>query len=197
MSPDPEWSELLREYPGTPGQLFGYAQGQPTTRIDPLGLLSFQLGRSCRRLPPDQLERLRGAIADAQGNLGRVTACKPLVSSSAMIVIRCGSDCGGDCGRYKPPILSRRSICISPYAFGGTRPDGTGCGRGDTCLGSTLFHEAVHACGGEHPTQQGRVNPYACEQRFYPLCIQNFRLSSSRCSSIRGSEEGVGLISKG
>lgn len=100
--PDPEWLESMGKSSGAPSQLFAYAESQPLTRADPLGLLSFHLGDSCRRLAPDRLSRLQQVVADAQENLGRVTACKQLVASEKSITIRCGQNCGGGCARYKP-----------------------------------------------------------------------------------------------
>jgi len=180
--PDPEWLESMGGDSGVPSQLFAYAESQPLTKVDPLGLLSFHLGDSCRRLPPDRLSRLQQAIGDAQGSLGRVTACKQLVASEESITIRCGQSCGGACARYKPRILiAGPSICVSPLAFGGTNAEGQGCGIGDTCLASSIFHEMVHACGGVHPSRPGRTNPYACEQKLYPLCKQQFPKDTGEC----------------
>ena len=180
--PDPEWLESIGDESGAPSQLFAYAESQPLARIDPLGLLSFQLGNSCRRLPPDRMSRLQQAVASAQENLGRVTACKQLVSSEKSLTIRCGQSCGGSCARYKPSIVvAGPSICVSLLAFGGTNAEGQGCGIGDTCLASTIFHEMVHACGGVHPSRPGRTNPYVCEQKLYPLCRQEFPKDIGEC----------------
>lgn len=179
--PDPEWLESIGDYSG-PSHPFAYAESQPLARTDPLGLLSFHLGDSCRKLPPDRLSRLQQAVAGAQENLGRVTTCKQLVASEKNITIRCGQNCAGGCARYKPGIvIAGPSICVSPLAFGGANAEGQGCGIGDTCLASTIFHEMVHSCGGVHPSRPGRTNPYACEQKLYPLCRQRFPMDTGEC----------------
>ena len=180
--PDPEWTEAFYEFSGQPAQVYGYSESRPTAQVDPLGLAAFKPGRSCKRLPPDKSDRLRSALADAAGHLSDIKPCGNLSQGSRTIIVRCGK-CGRECGHFRPRIvIFKAAICVnSTLAFGGTTPDGKSCGVGETCLASTLLHEMVHACGGQHPTRPGKVNPYACEKRFYPNCRQHIPNDAGDC----------------
>jgi RHS repeat-associated protein len=139
---------------------YGYARGNPLLQVDPTGEFSVDFDSSCRRLPSNQQEHLADAVESAIAKLPFAPPCaaKPL----QRFTVHCGS-CSGYCGHAGYAMFFGGKICLNvEAAFNGQ------CGSGPACLGATLFHEMMHACGGA-TLSRGKTErtAYGCQERFY------------------------------
>jgi len=145
---------VLAAAPGPLPQAFGYANQQPLRRTDELGLRDIipTVSPKCRKQFPDEtsFKDFLREVERAAKRSQEAPPCKSNPGQPKKVKVKCGS-CFGQCG-YSGLL---GGMCVN---IGQNRNGQCGQGR---CLGSTVFHEFIHQCGGD------QAMAFGCEKLFY------------------------------